>query len=166
MHRDTQARSAQVLGVRADATPEELRKAYHREALRWHPDKNPSRVQEATERFKLAAKAYEVLSEAASADKATAAGSSGFTDSRSGFCNKCAGSGLKPCSCACSCEPDISFEDAVKLFHDVFGEEIRETIRKMCQAARATSEGIWMAANRKRNTLWFSCCRRFKPKRD
>merc|ERR1719343_290734 len=93
---------AQVLGVNADATPDELRRAYRREALRWHPDKNPGRVHEATERFKLVAKAYEALSQLErTSRRARAAGnSSGFSDTRSGFCNQCAGSsGSKSCGC-------------------------------------------------------------------
>jgi len=37
------------------------KKAYRKEALRWHPDKNQDRLEEANERFKLIAEAYEVL---------------------------------------------------------------------------------------------------------
>jgi DnaJ-class molecular chaperone len=49
-----------VLGVSRGAAPEDIKSAYRREALRWHPDRNPG-VGEAEERFKAASAAYEVL---------------------------------------------------------------------------------------------------------
>ncbi len=49
-----------VLGVRPEASAEEIRRAYHRLALRYHPDKNPGDSR-AEERFKEVAAAYETL---------------------------------------------------------------------------------------------------------
>ena len=51
-----------VLGVAKTATPEEIRKAYHKSALQHHPDRNPGDV-EAEKKFKEASTAYEVLSD-------------------------------------------------------------------------------------------------------
>ena len=51
----------EVLGVSKSATPEELKKAYRKLALQYHPDRNPG-DKEAEEKFKEAAEAYEVLS--------------------------------------------------------------------------------------------------------
>lgn len=51
-----------VLGVKSTATGEEIRKAYRKKALQFHPDKNPSASAEDT--FKEISKAYETLSDA------------------------------------------------------------------------------------------------------
>ena len=51
----------EVLGVNKNATAEELKKAYRKLALQYHPDRNPG-DKEAEEKFKEAAEAYEVLS--------------------------------------------------------------------------------------------------------
>ena len=54
-----------ILGVNKKATDEEMKKAFRKLAVKYHPDKNPGN-KEAEEKFKEAAEAYEVLS---SADK-------------------------------------------------------------------------------------------------
>ena len=53
----------EILGVARTATPDEIKKAYRKKALQYHPDRNPGDAQ-AEASFKEAAEAYEVLSNA------------------------------------------------------------------------------------------------------
>ena len=51
----------EVLGVSKNASAQEIKTAYRKQALKWHPDRNKS--SEATDKFKEINKAYEVLSD-------------------------------------------------------------------------------------------------------
>src|SRR3970282_743844 len=51
-----------ILGITKNADAAEIKKAYRKKALEFHPDKNPGNAA-AEEKFKLAAEAYEVLSD-------------------------------------------------------------------------------------------------------
>lgn len=52
----------EILGIEKGATAEQIKKAYRKKAIEYHPDKNPGN-KEAEENFKKAAEAYEVLSD-------------------------------------------------------------------------------------------------------
>ncbi|KAL3582812.1 hypothetical protein D5086_017144 [Populus alba] len=52
-----------VLKLNRSATEDDMKKAYKRLAMKWHPDKNPVNKKEAEAKFKLISEAYDVLSD-------------------------------------------------------------------------------------------------------
>ena len=52
----------EILGVSKSASASEIKKAYRKKALQYHPDKNPGDAN-AEQQFKNAAEAYEILSD-------------------------------------------------------------------------------------------------------
>eukprot|EP01120_Amphizonella_sp_Union-15-10_P016187 TRINITY_DN8453_c0_g2_i1.p1 TRINITY_DN8453_c0_g2~~TRINITY_DN8453_c0_g2_i1.p1 ORF type:complete len:360 (-),score=95.60 TRINITY_DN8453_c0_g2_i1:62-1090(-) len=52
-----------VLGVSKNASEDEIKKAYKKAALKWHPDRNLGKKEEAEAKFKEISEAYEVLSD-------------------------------------------------------------------------------------------------------
>ncbi|CAG9322524.1 unnamed protein product [Blepharisma stoltei] len=53
----------ELLGIDSSATQDEIKAAYRKQALVWHPDKNQDKIEEAHEMFKVIKEAYEVLSD-------------------------------------------------------------------------------------------------------
>ncbi|KAM7277259.1 hypothetical protein ACFE04_019125 [Oxalis oulophora] len=53
-----------VLGVDRSSNDDDLKKAYRKLAMKWHPDKNPNNKKEAEAKFKQISEAYDVLSDA------------------------------------------------------------------------------------------------------
>ena len=77
----------EVLGVAKNANADEIKKAYRKAAIKYHPDKNPG-DKEAEEKFKEAAEAYDVLSnpdKRARYDQFGHAGMSGAAGGAGGF---------------------------------------------------------------------------------
>uniref|UniRef100_A0A803MVX9 J domain-containing protein n=1 Tax=Chenopodium quinoa TaxID=63459 RepID=A0A803MVX9_CHEQI len=52
-----------ILGVDKNAKDDDLKKAYRKLAMKWHPDKNPNNKKEAEAKFKQISEAYDVLSD-------------------------------------------------------------------------------------------------------
>lgn len=95
----------EVLGISKNATEDEIKKAYRKKAIEFHPDKNPGNT-EAEEKFKEAAEAYDVLSDPQKKqryDQFGHAGMGGAASSGSGF-----GGGM-------------SMDDIFEHFGDIFG---------------------------------------------
>lgn len=94
----------EILGVSRNATPEEIKKAYRQKALKFHPDKNPGDAS-AEAKFKEAAEAYEVLS---NADKKARYDQYGHAGMGNNFGGGGFGGGM-------------SMEDIFSQFGDIFG---------------------------------------------
>jgi DnaJ-class molecular chaperone len=52
-----------ILGISKEASDEDIKKAYRKMAIKWHPDKNPNNKVEAEEKFKIISEAFTVLSD-------------------------------------------------------------------------------------------------------
>lgn len=94
----------EVLGVSREATKEEIKKAYRKQALKYHPDKNPG-DKKSEENFKEAAEAYEVLSNDDKKARYDRYGHAGLGNSGNGF----GGHGM-------------TVEDIFSSFGDIFGD--------------------------------------------
>jgi DnaJ family protein B protein 6 len=55
--------------MKKDCSNDEIKKAFRKLAVKWHPDKNPNNKEEATEKFKEISEAYEILSDDAKRKK-------------------------------------------------------------------------------------------------
>ena len=100
----------EVLGVVRTATVEEIKKAYRKKAIKYHPDRNPGN-KEAEEKFKEAAEAYEILSDAAKRERYDRFGHAATDSGGGGF-----GGGM-------------SMDDIFSNFGDIFGGHFGSSFR-------------------------------------
>lgn len=75
----------EVLGLGREAGEDEIKKAYRRAALKWHPDRNPDNHPEAEERFKEVTEAYSVLVDPQKRASYDRYGHAGVSGRRGGF---------------------------------------------------------------------------------
>lgn len=71
----------EILELPKTATEADIKKAYRKHALKWHPDKNPDNQKEAEKKFKEISEAYEVLSDKKKRDIYDRYGKEGLTRS-------------------------------------------------------------------------------------
>lgn len=95
----------EVLGVSKSASDDEIKKAYRKLAIKYHPDKNPD-DKSAEEKFKEAAEAYEVLSDAEKRQRYNQFGHAGVGGAAGG------GGGFG----------GMNMEDIFSQFGDIFGD--------------------------------------------
>jgi len=96
----------EILGVSKSATADEIKKSYRKVAMQFHPDRNPG-DKTAEEKFKEAAEAYEVLSDADKRAKYDRYGHQAFTPGMGGFHGS-----------------NVNMEDIFSQFGDIFGDDI------------------------------------------
>jgi len=96
----------EVLGVGKNSSADEIKKAYRKVAMQYHPDRNPG-DKSAEEKFKEAAEAYEVLSDADKKAQYDRYGHAGLSGNGRGF----SGGGM-------------NMEDIFSQFGDVFGDDL------------------------------------------
>ncbi len=97
----------EILGVSKTATADEIKKAYRKVAMQFHPDRNPGN-KEAEEKFKEAAEAYEILSDADKKSQYDRYGHAGVSgNGRGGF-----GGGH-----------NMNMDDIFSQFGDIFGDD-------------------------------------------
>ncbi|MDD3030977.1 MAG: DnaJ domain-containing protein, partial [Atribacterota bacterium] len=75
----------QILNISKDASQEEIKKAYRKLALKYHPDANPDNKKEAESKFKEIGEAYSVLSDPEKRARYDQFGSADTSDSGAGF---------------------------------------------------------------------------------
>ncbi len=111
-----------ILGVDKGAGADEIKKAYRKIAIKYHPDKNPGDT-EAEDKFKEAAEAYEVLSNQEKRQKYDRFGHAGVGGA--------AGGGFSGGS--------MNMEDIFDQFGDILRWRWRQPIRKLFRRWRS----IW-----------------------
>jgi molecular chaperone DnaJ len=96
----------EILGVAKGASADEIKKAYRKVAMQYHPDRNPG-DKSAEEKFKEAAEAYEILSDADKKAQYDRYGHAGVSGNGRGY----SGGGM-------------NMEDIFSQFGDIFGDDL------------------------------------------
>src|SRR5882672_9901281 len=96
----------EILGVSKTSSQDEIKKAYRKVAMQFHPDRNPG-DKVAEEKFKEAAEAYEVLSDAERKAQYDRFGHAGVSGNGRGFHGG-----------------NMNMDDIFSQFGDIFGDDI------------------------------------------
>lgn len=111
-----------TLGVEKNATPEEIKKAYRKMALKWHPDRNPKNKEEAENRFKDIGEAYSILSDAKKKQIYDQFGEEGLHGQTSGGFNGNTAGGFSG-NTAGGTRTHFTYMNAENIFKQFFGDE-------------------------------------------
>ena len=150
----------EVLGVSRDASDQELKSAYRKQALKYHPDRNPG-DHAAEEKFKEASEAYQVLSDAdkrAAYDRYGHAGVTGRAQAASAVLLRAASiwaTSSATCSARCSTwaaagssdgarqqrGDDLRFDLTIEFEDAIFGKETEVKIRRLESCATCHGSG-------------------------
>jgi len=123
MHKPGKKDLYHILGVSKTSTPEEVKSAYKKLALKWHPDKNPGKEKEASDKFKEISEAYSILSDAKKRQHYDKYGTMDYEERANG--RNDAGFGFQRGNSFGSREPfgGFTFERAEEIFRDAFGDD-------------------------------------------
>jgi molecular chaperone DnaJ len=116
----------EILGVNKNSTADEIKKAYRKVAMQFHPDRNPG-DQTAEDKFKEAAEAYEVLSDSDKRAQYDRFGHNAFGPGRGG--GGFSGQGM-------------NMEDIFSQFGDIFGDDMFGSFFSSSRGSSRRSRGV------------------------
>ena len=137
----------EVLGVDKTASEDEIKKAYRKIAIKYHPDRNPGN-KEAEEKFKEAAEAYEVLHDQQKRQQYDQFGFNG--PGAGGF-----GSGFSG-----------SMDDIFSMFGDIFGGHAGGFGGRSAQPQRDRGSDLRLRVKLTLNEIATGCTKKFKVHKD
>ena len=149
----TQSNYYDTLGVRPGSSPVEIKKAYRREAMKWHPDRHPDGAAKAKAeiKFKHISEAYQALSSGRGGEGYSGGGSnnsgsrSGYTNSKSSSSQSQSGAYRRDSAgnTWAHSGTDYSRSDADKVFREMFGDNpfVRDFVKEFTRSSSGNRSG-------------------------